>query len=319
MRLQYINWFRYPRMLLVYSIFYRHVHGIPIPRCLTFWYNYGSALALVLVLQLVTGVVSAMYYVASYGFRSLVLLMGHLNWGCMVRWLHMNGASWMFGCMYLHIGRNWLFESWHVRLGWYMGWLVLCVAFIVGFTGYVLPWGNMSLWAAKVITGLVGAVPFIGPKLCVWLWGGFGCSVYTVRLIFSVHFLFPFVLRGLVFAHFLALHVCGAAGPDRVYDAGGVRLPFGAEFEAKDCVVLVAVLSLLVLVSCWCAADAENFVTADPSASPAHIKPEWYFLAYYAMLRAVPDKLVGVLVMLGGVVRLLLLGACVSGVRGCLR
>ena len=279
------------------------------PRNLNAFWNFGSLAGFFLVVQIITGVVLAMHYTphVDHAFDSVQHIMRDVNYGWLIRSIHANGASFFFICVYIHIFRGLYYGSYKEprELLWWLGIIILIVMMMSAFLGYVLPWGQMSFWGATVITNLFSAIPGIGPAIVEWLWGGFSVDNPTLNRFFSLHYLLPFVIVALVFLHIVALHRHGSNNPLGV-NPGAPRdtIPFHPYYTVKDLVGLGMALVFFAGVVFY-APDSlghpDNYIPADPLRTPPHIVPEWYFLPFYAILRAVPHKLGGVIAMFGAV------------------
>ncbi|MCY3855587.1 MAG: cytochrome b N-terminal domain-containing protein [Rhodospirillales bacterium] len=279
------------------------------PRNLNAFWNFGSLAGFFLVVQIITGVVLAMHYTphVDHAFDSVQHIMRDVNYGWLIRSVHANGASFFFICVYIHIFRGLYYGSYKEprELLWWLGIIILIVMMMSAFLGYVLPWGQMSFWGATVITNLFSAIPAIGPAIVEWLWGGFSVDNPTLNRFFSLHYLLPFVIVALVFLHIVALHRHGSNNPLGV-NPGAPRdtIPFHPYYTVKDLVGLGMALVFFAGVVFY-APDSlghpDNYIPADPLRTPPHIVPEWYFLPFYAILRAVPHKLGGVIAMFGAV------------------
>ncbi|KMW03067.1 cytochrome b (mitochondrion) [Nannizzia gypsea CBS 118893] len=300
----------HPLLKLVNS----YIIDSPQPTNLSYLWNFGSLLALCLGIQIVTGVTLAMHYTPSVAdaFDSVEHIMRDVNNGWLIRYLHANTASAFFFLVYLHIGRGIYYGSYQGprTLTWSIGTIIFIAMMATGFLGYVLPYGQMSLWGATVITNLLSAIPWIGQDLVEFIWGGFSVNNATLNRFFSLHFLLPFVLAALVLMHLIALHdTVGSSNPLGIsgnYD----RLPFAPYFLFKDLVTIflfMLVLSIFVFFMPNALGDCENYVMANPMQTPAAIVPEWYLLPFYAILRSIPDKAVGVVLMFGAILVLLAL------------
>ena len=281
----------------------------PTPKNLNYWFTFGGILALMLGLQIVTGIVLAMHYVpsADLAFASVERIMRDVNYGWLIRYMHANGASMFFLAVYLHMFRGLYYGSYKAprEVLWILGCAIYLVMIITAFMGYVLPWGQMSFHGAVVITNLIGAIPVIGPAITTWLWGGFAVDNATLNRFFSLHYLMPFVIAGLVVLHVWALHVTGNNNPKGVdVKSKEDTLPFHPYYTVKDGFAISIFLLLymsFVFFNPNALGDAVNYVPANPLVTPAHIVPEWYLLPFYAILRAVPDKLMGVILMFGAI------------------
>jgi ubiquinol-cytochrome c reductase cytochrome b subunit len=281
----------------------------PTPKNLNYWWTFGGILLIMLVVQLLTGVVLVMHYTptAELAFDSVEQLMRDVNYGWLMRYMHANGASMFFLAVYIHIFRGLYYGSYKAprEVLWMIGVLIFLAMMATAFMGYVLPWGQMSFWAAKVITNLFSAIPFFGEPIVTWLWGGYSVDNPTLQRFFSLHYLLPFVLVGLVGLHLWALHVPGNNNPVGVeVKSGQDTVPFHPYYSIKD---TFAALVFLLLFAAFVfyfpnyMGHAINYEPADPLRTPAHIVPEWYFLPYYAILRSIPDKLLGVIAMFGSI------------------
>jgi ubiquinol-cytochrome c reductase cytochrome b subunit len=280
----------------------------PTPRNLNYWYTFGGILAFCLAVQIVTGIVLAMHYDASGAGAFISVqrgIMRDVNYGWLIRGLHANGASMFFIAVYLHILRGLYYGSYKAprEVLWLLGCVIYVLMMATAFMGYVLPWGQMSFWGAKVITSLLGAFPVIGKPLTTLLWGGFAVDDPTLNRFFSLHYLLPFVIAAVVALHIWALHVPGNNNPTGVeVKSSKDTLPFHPFYTVKDGFA-IAVFMVIFAVFVFYLPDAmgkvDNNIAADPLKTPAHIVPEWYLLPFYAILRAIPDKLTGVLALAG--------------------
>ncbi|GAO53817.1 MULTISPECIES: cytochrome b/b6 [unclassified Novosphingobium] len=290
--------------------------GYPVPRNLNYFWNFGILAGVCLMLQIVTGVILAMHYAANTGvaFDSTEHIMRDVNWGWMLRYAHANGASAFFVVVYVHIFRGFFFSSYKAprEMIWLLGVVIFLLMMATAFMGYVLPWGQMSFWGAKVITGLFGAIPLVGEPLQQWLLGGFSPDQAALNRFFSLHFLLPFVILGVVILHVWALHIPGSSNPTGVeVKSESDTVPFHPYYTAKDGFGL-GVFLLLYCAVLFFAPNAlghpDNYIPANPMSTPAHIVPEWYFWPFYAILRAftsdfffIPAKLMGVLAMFSAI------------------
>jgi len=304
----FAKWFeaRLPVVGLVHSSFVAY----PTPRNLNYWWAFGAILAFMLVAQIVTGVVLAMHYVpsASMAFESIEHIMRDVNYGWLVRYLHSNGASMFFLAVYIHMLRGLYYGSYKSprEVLWILGVIIYLLMMATAFMGYVLPWGSMSFAGATVITNLFTAIPLVGTSVAHWLWGGYAVGDPTLNRFFSLHYLLPFMIAGVVVLHVWALHVVGQNNPDGVEVKNVERdtVPFTPYATIKD----VFALSVFLILYAWFVfyipaylLDADNSVKANPLVTPAHIVPEWYLLPYYAILRAIPNKLVGVVALFSAI------------------
>nr|UPL65362.1 cytochrome b [Meschia woodwardi] len=285
----------------VFKIVNSSLIDLPTPSSISLWWNFGSLLGMCLMIQIVTGIFLAMHYTANIemAFNSVVHICRDVNNGWMIRNTHANGASLFFICLYIHIGRGIYYGSYKLMYTWTVGVILLFLIMGTAFLGYVLPWGQMSLWGATVITNLLSAVPYVGNTLVMWLWGGFSVDNATLTRFFTLHFLLPFIVAAMVMIHLLFLHQTGSNNPlglNSNYD----KIPFHPYFSIKDMMGMIITLmlfALLVLLEPRILGDPENFIPANPLVTPVHIQPEWYFLFAYAILRSIPNKLGGVVAM----------------------
>nr|YP_009227745.1 cytochrome b [Salanx cuvieri]AHY20122.1 cytochrome b [Salanx cuvieri] len=283
---------------------------LPAPSSISIWWNFGSLLGLCLIIQILTGLFLAMHYTAetATAFSSVVHLCRDVNYGWLIRNMHANGASFFFICIYLHIGRGLYYGSFLYKETWNVGVVLLLLVMMTAFVGYVLPWGQMSFWGATVITNLLSAVPYMGLDLVLWLWGGFSVDNATLTRFFAFHFILPFIIAAATVIHLLFLHETGSNNPVGL-NSDADKIPFHSYFIIKDLVgfvVLFLALVSLALFSPNLLGDPDNFTAANPLVTPPHIKPEWYFLFAYAILRSIPNKLGGVLALLFSILVLML-------------
>uniref|UniRef100_A0A3G1CEY0 Cytochrome b n=2 Tax=Glyptothorax TaxID=175779 RepID=A0A3G1CEY0_9TELE len=275
---------------------------LPAPSNISVWWNFGSLLLLCLMTQILTGLFLAMHYTSdiSTAFSSVAHICRDVNYGWIIRNLHANGASFFFICIYLHIGRGLYYGSYLYKETWNIGVVLLLLVMMTAFVGYVLPWGQMSFWGATVITNLLSAVPYMGDALVQWIWGGFSVDNATLTRFFAFHFLLPFAIVAATVLHALFLHETGSNNPVGL-NSDADKISFHPYFSYKDVlgfIVLITALASLALFSPNLLGDPENFTPANPLVTPPHIKPEWYFLFAYAILRSIPNKLGGVLALL---------------------
>nr|ADC84216.1 cytochrome B [Cavia aperea guianae] len=275
---------------------------LPAPSNISTWWNFGSLLGICLGLQIITGLFLAMHYTAdtSTAFSSVAHICRDVNYGWLIRYLHANGASMFFIFLYLHIGRGIYYGSYTFLETWNIGIALLFAVMATAFMGYVLPWGQMSFWGATVITNLLSAIPYIGTTLVEWIWGGFSVDKATLTRFFAFHFILPFIITALVMVHLLFLHETGSNNPAGL-NSDSDKIPFHPYYTTKDILgVLFMMLALLCLVLFTpdLLGDPDNYTPANPLNTPPHIKPEWYFLFAYAILRSIPNKLGGVLALI---------------------
>jgi ubiquinol-cytochrome c reductase cytochrome b subunit len=284
------------------------------PSNLSYLWNFGSLLAVCLGIQIVTGVTLAMHYNPSVleAFNSVEHIMRDVNNGWLIRYLHSNTASAFFFLVYLHIGRGLYYGSYRAprTLVWTIGTIILVLMMAIGFLGYVLPYGQMSLWGATVITNLISAIPWIGQDIVEFIWGGFSVNNATLNRFFALHFVLPFVLAALVLMHLIALHdTAGSSNPLGV-SGNFDRITFAPYYLFKDLITIFIFffgLSLFVFVMPNVLGDSENYIMANPMQTPAAIVPEWYLLPFYAILRSIPNKLLGVIAMFSAILIILIL------------
>nr|ABF00463.1 cytochrome b [Phoenicolacerta laevis]ABF00464.1 cytochrome b [Phoenicolacerta laevis] len=284
---------------------------LPTPSNISAWWNFGSLLGLCLIIQTITGLFLAMHYTAdiSSAFSSVAHIHRDVQYGWLIRNLHANGASMFFICIYLHIGRGLYYGSYLYTETWNIGVILLLLVMATAFMGYVLPWGQMSFWGATVITNLLSAAPYVGETLVQWIWGGFAVDNATLTRFFTLHFMLPFLIMGASMVHLLFLHETGSNNPTGL-NSNVDKIPFHPYFSYKDllgALILLTSLLSLALFSPNLLGDPENFTPANPLITPPHIKPEWYFLFAYAILRSIPNKLGGVLALLFSILILLIL------------
>nr|NP_740139.1 cytochrome b [Petroscirtes breviceps]BAC23760.1 cytochrome b [Petroscirtes breviceps] len=283
---------------------------MPAPANISAWWNFGSLLGLCLVTQLLTGLFLAMHYTSDIttAFSSVTHICRDVNYGWLIRNMHANGASFFFICIYLHIGRGLYYGSYLYKETWNVGVVLLLLVMMTAFVGYVLPWGQMSFWGATVITNLLSAFPYVGDALVQWIWGGFSIDNATLTRFFTFHFLFPFVIAAATMVHLIFLHESGSNNPTGL-SSDADKISFHPYFSYKDLLGFAALLIALISLALFSPnllGDPENFTPANPLVTPPHIKPEWYFLFAYAILRSIPNKLGGVLALLFSILVLML-------------
>ncbi len=307
-----VRWIDY-RLPFV-SFLEHELTAYPTPRNLNYWWNFGSLAGIVLVIMIVTGVVLAMHYTphADLAFDSVERIMRDVNYGWLMRYIHMNGASMFFLIVYIHLFRGLYYGSYKYprELLWILGVVILVLMIATAFMGYVLPWGQMSYWAATVITNLFSAIPVVGDKIVTLLWGGFTVGNPTLNRFFSLHYLLPFVIIAVVGLHLLALHQHGSNNPLGIDHRGPQdTIPFHPYYTVKDmfglCVFLLFFCIFIFYIPNMLS-SADNYIPANPMVTPNHIVPEWYLLPYYAILRSVPNKLLGVILSFGSILLLFL-------------
>jgi ubiquinol-cytochrome c reductase cytochrome b/c1 subunit len=296
---------RLPIMSLVHASFVDY----PTPRNLNYWWTFGGILSFLLGVQIVTGIVLVMHYTphVDYAFRSVEEMMRDVNYGWLLRYLHSNGASMFFVAVYIHMFRGLYYGSYKAprEVLWILGVIIYLLMMATGFLGYTLPWGQMSFWGATVITNFFSAIPGVGEAITTWLWGGFAVGNPTLQRFFSLHYLLPFVIVGVVVLHVWALHVVGQNNPTGVEPKTSQdTVPFTPYATAKDSFLM----AVFCLVFAWFVfyipnylGHADNYIPANPGVTPSHIVPEWYYLPFYAILRAIPNKLLGVIAMFSSI------------------
>nr|YP_010329926.1 cytochrome b [Neocerura liturata]UNP54675.1 cytochrome b [Neocerura liturata] len=285
--------------------------NLPSPSNISIWWNFGSLLAMCLMIQILTGLFLTMYYTANIemAFYSINYICRNVNYGWMIRTIHANGASFFFICIYLHIGRGIYYESFNLKYTWMIGILILFLLMATAFMGYVLPWGQMSFWGATVITNLLSAIPYIGSLLVNWIWGGFAVDNATLTRFYTFHFLLPFIILMMTMIHLLFLHQTGSNNPLGI-NSNLDKIPFHPFFTFKDLIGFIMILMMLImltLINPYLLGDPDNFIPANPLVTPVHIQPEWYFLFAYAILRSIPNKLGGVIALIMSILILIIL------------
>ena len=293
-----------------------HLTDYPTPKNLNYWWTFGGILTFCLITQIITGLVLAMHYVAhaDMAFESVEHIMRDVNYGWLIRYVHANGASMFFLAVYIHIFRALYYGSYKSprEIIWIIGMLIYFLMMATAFLGYVLPWGQMSFWGATVITNLFSAIPLIGESITHWLWGGYSVDNPTLTRFFSLHYLFPFLILGLVILHIWALHVPGNNNPIGIdiKKPSNDTVPFHPYIVIKDLfalLIFLIVFAFFVFYSPNILGHSDNYIEANPLVTPAHIVPEWYLLPFYAILRSVPDKLLGVIAMFAAIFVLVIL------------
>ena len=304
---RFIKWF--DGQLPILSLLHGTLVAYPAPRNLNYWWNFGSLAGLFLVIQIATGIVLAMHYTPESGlaFASVEHIMRDVNYGWLLRYMHSNGGSMFFLVVYVHIFRGLYYGSYKTprEVLWWLGLVIFLLMMATGFMGYVLPWGQMSFWAATVITNLFSAIPVVGEATVHWLWGGFAVGNPTLQRFYSLHYLIPFIIVGVVILHVWALHLPGSNNPLGIdVKSEQDRIPFHPYYTAKD---LFGMAVFLIFFSYWVfynpnyMGHPDNYIPANRFVTPSHIVPEWYYLPFYAILRAIPDKLGGVIAMFASV------------------
>ena len=301
--------------LPIFSYMEKEYHHFPTPRNFNYFWNFGAIATVMLVLMIVTGIVLATNYTphVTMAFDSVERIMRDVPSGWLIRYLHMTGASFFFIAVYIHIFRGMYYGSYKAprELLWILGVVIFLLMMATAFMGYVLPWGQMSFWGATVITSLFSAIPVVGDSIVTWLWGGFAIDNPTLNRFYALHYLLPFVIVAVVALHVVALHVHGSNNPLGIDPKGPQdTVPFHPYYTMKDgfgVVLFLIVYCVFVFFMPDWLGDAANYIPANPLVTPTHIVPEWYFLPFYAILRAIPDKLGGVLAMFGAIAVLFVL------------
>jgi quinol-cytochrome oxidoreductase complex cytochrome b subunit len=299
-----VRWIEY--RLPVFKWLDAQLIDYPTPKNLNYWWNFGSLAGVMLMVQLVTGIVLAMHYMphGDYAFDSVEHIMRDVNWGWLLRYLHSNGGSMFFAVVYIHIFRGLYYGSYKAprEILWWLGLIILFLMMGTAFLGYVLPWGQLSFWATTVITSMFSAIPWVGDAIVTWLWGGYSVDNPTLNRFYSLHYLLPFVIVGVTFVHLWALHTHGSNNPIGIdiKRPDQDKIPFHPYYTVKDLfgiMVMFFILAIFVFYMPNTLGEVINYEKANALVTPTHIVPEWYFLPFYAILRAVPDKLGGVIAM----------------------
>lgn len=292
-------------------IIYSSLINLPTPLNISVWWNFGSLLGLCLITQIIRGLILTIHYTPNinYAFNRVIHIIQDVNFGWILRLIHINGASIFFICIFIHIGRNLYYNSFTLIKTWIIGIIIFLVTIGTAFLGYVLPWGQISFWGATVITNLVSAIPYLGERIVKWLWGGFSVDNATLNRFYSLHFILPFIILAIVIIHLTFLHDTGSSNPiglNRNY----YKIPFNPYYSIKDFlgfIILIISLILVCLLNPYILSDPENFNKANSIITPIHIQPEWYFLFAYAILRSIPNKLGGVIALLISILIILIL------------
>jgi quinol-cytochrome oxidoreductase complex cytochrome b subunit len=308
--------------LPVFTMMYHDLGVYPTPRNLNYWWSYGSLAGIVLTIMIATGIVLAMHYTphTSMAFDSIERIMRDVNYGWLIRYIHMNGGSAFFIVVYIHLFRGLYYGSYKAprELLWIIGVVIVLTMMATAFMGYVLVWGQMSFWGATVITNLFSAIPLVGDSIVAWLWGGFSVDNPTLNRFFSLHYLLPFVIFALVFLHLMALHTVKSNNPLGVdIKNPGDTIPFHPYYTIKDLfglgVFMIGYMGFVFFAPNFFG-EPDNYIVANPLVTPPHIVPEWYLLPFYAILRAItfdiwfiPAKLIGVIAMFASILILMLL------------
>jgi len=309
---QVIRWIDH--RLPIFTFLHHELHEYPTPRHLNYLWNFGSLAGIVLVIMILTGIVLAMHYVPTFAgaFKSVEHIMRDVNYGWLIRYVHTTGASMFFAVVYIHIFRGLYYGSYKAprELLWILGVLILVLMMRTAFFGYTLPWGQMSFWGATVLTNLFSAIPIIGDSIVTWLLGGFGVGDPTLNRFYALHYLLPFVIIAIVLLHLVALHRFGSNNPDGI-DTKKPQdtVAFHPYYTIKDIfglAVFLIVFGWFVFYEPSALLNSDNSIPANPGTTPANIVPEWYLLPYYAILRSIPNKLLGVSAMAAAILVLFL-------------
>lgn len=297
----------------ILQIINNYIYDSLFPLNLNYFYNFGSLLGIVLILQILTGIFLAMYYIPNigYAFDSIEYIMREVSYGWLIRYLHANGASFFFILVYFHIARGLFYGSYIGKksIGWNIGVILFFLMIITAFIGYSLVWGQMSLWGATVITNLLSVIPFFGQNLVEFIWGGFSVSNATLNRFYAIHYLLPFIIVAFTIAHLIALHDAGASNPLGI-SSNKKLINFNPYYTYKDILGFLIFIFLIIIMVFYFPnflGHSDNYIPADPLITPTHIVPEWYFLAFYAILRIIPNKTIGVIAMIIAIFSLLLL------------
>lgn len=286
----------------ILKIIYSSIVYLPTPLNISIWWNFGSLLGICLIIQIISGFFLTIHYTPNINiaFNRIIHIIQDVNYGWLIRLIHINGASIFFICIFIHIGRNIYYNSFTLSKTWYIGIIIFLFTIGTAFIGYVLPWGQISFWGATVITNLVSAVPYIGDIIVKWLWGGFSVDNATLNRFYSFHFILPFIVLILVLIHLISLHETGSTNPIGL-NRNFFKIPFNPYYSVKDTLGFIAIIIILIIICLlkpYILSDPENFNKANSIITPIHIQPEWYFLFAYAILRSIPNKLGGVIALL---------------------
>nr|YP_011004811.1 cytochrome b [Anagyrus jenniferae]WPT46952.1 cytochrome b [Anagyrus jenniferae] len=284
---------------------------LPTPMNISIFWNFGSLLGLCLMIQIISGLFLSMHYCPNINiaFNSIIHIMQDVNNGWLIRYIHMNGASFFFICMFIHIGRGIYYNSFYLFKTWNTGIMLLLLSMMTAFLGYVLPWGQMSFWGVTVITNLMSTVPYIGNDLVLWIWGGFSINNATLNRFYSLHFITPFVIMFFIIIHLFFLHETGSSNPMGL-NSNFFKIPFNPYYSIKDMLGFIIIFMTLMTICSmnpYMLSDPENYNKANSLVTPIHIQPEWYFLFAYAILRSIPNKLGGVIALLMSILILLIM------------
>nr|YP_011004823.1 cytochrome b [Leptomastidea bifasciata]WPT46964.1 cytochrome b [Leptomastidea bifasciata] len=285
--------------------------NLPSPLNISILWNFGSLLGLMLSMQIISGLFLSMHYCPeiNMAFNSIIHIMQDVNYGWLIRLMHLNGASLFFICLFIHIGRGMYYNSFLFYKVWISGMMIFLLTMMTAFLGYVLPWGQMSFWGATVITNLLSAFPLIGNEIVLWIWGGFSINNATLNRFYSFHFILPFIIAFMAIIHLYLLHEKGSSNPIGL-NSNFFKIPFNPYFSIKDILGFIIILMIILLmctINPYILSDPENYNKANPMITPIHIQPEWYFLFAYAILRSIPNKLGGVIALIMSILILLIM------------
>nr|AZL93163.1 cytochrome b [Cleptes metallicorpus] len=288
-------------LLMMYNMIYK----LPTPININIYWNSGSLLGLMLMIQIISGLFLSMHYTPSMddAFNSIIQIMQNVNYGSTIRFMHMNGASFYFIIMYIHISRGLYYQSFKSLFTWLVGLMIFLLSMMTAFMGYILPWGQMSFWGATVITNLISAIPYIGMNIVQWMWGNYSVSEATLKRFFSLHFIMPMIISLMVMIHLMFLHSYGSNNPFGT-NSNIYKTPFHPYYTIKDLVGILLIILWLMMINNMAPNllnDPDNYIPANPMSTPEHIQPEWYFLFAYSILRAIPNKLGGVIAMMASI------------------
>lgn len=278
---------------------------LPSPTNISYWWNYGSLLGLFLAIQIISGFFLSIHYCPNtqLAFFRIIHIIQNISNGWIIHNIHINGASFFFICIYIHISRGIYYTSFSLSNTWLIGTRIFLISMATAFLGYVLPWGQISFWGATVITNLVSTIPYIGQILVIWIWGGFSINNATLNRFFSIHFILPFIILIIIILHLYFLHITGSSNPLGT-NSNLNKIPFHIYFSYKDILgftIFLFIFTIFILQYPYIFRDPDNFIPANPIITPIHIQPEWYFLFAYAILRSIPNKLGGVMALLGSI------------------
>ena len=289
----------------------RSLINLPSPININSWWNFGSILGVYLIIQIISGIFLSLHYCPNINiaFERVIHIIKDVNLGWLIRLIHINGASLYFIAIYLHVGRGIYYHSFKSTPVWIIGVIIILISIATAFLGYVLPWGQISFWGATVITNLLSAIPYIGQIIVEWIWGGFSIDNATLNRFYSFHFILPLIIIVLVIIHLFFLHLNGSNNPLGT-NRNKYKIPFHLYFTVKDIlgfIIIIIVHFLIIIQYPYILGDPDNFIYANSISTPVHIKPEWYFLFAYSILRAIPNKLGGVIGLVISILILIIL------------